>query len=180
LQINSIPLRYGYFIEPDTMDSEFSLRRLGVGGFSAIELLTVLVLVTVLASIAAPSMDAYVDRTRTQRALDQLVGDVAYARLLAVQEGRSTAVRLEANGTYRIERLDAGGSWVAIRTVDLAGLYRGVGFDLEGGTAAIEFSSRGLISNFGDSGAESFLKVSRASSRDSVFVSPAGRTYRAF
>ncbi len=145
-------------------------------GFSLIEILVVLVLITLITSFAAPSMSGYVDRTKTRRALDQLVADIAYSRLMAVQQGRRTAVVIQDDGTYSIRALDESGSWVTVKTVDLRAEYPGV--TVGGGLMNLEFTSRGMLN--GTSSSDGFVKVSRASVRDSVFVSPAGRVYRAY
>lgn len=144
-------------------------------GFSAIELLTILVIVGVLASLAAPSMGALVARTATRRALDQLVSDVAYVRMLAVEQGHRTAIRLGTDGVYRLETSDEDGTWKTVRRVDLQANHPHVEF--AGGAASLEFSSRGLITNLA---ADSHLKLRRGSARDSAYVSPAGRVYRDF
>lgn len=148
----------------------------GRDGFSLIEILVVLVLITLITSFAAPSMSAYVDRTKTRRALDRLVGDIAYSRLIAVEQGRRTAIVIQDDGSYTIQALDESGTWVTLKTVALRNEFPGV--SVGGGLMNIEFTSRGMLN--GTSANDGFIKVSRASVRDSVFVSPAGRVYRAY
>jgi Tfp pilus assembly protein FimT len=144
-------------------------------GFSMIELLTILVIVGVLASVALPSMGEFIARTQTQKALDQLVADVSYARMMAVERGRRAAVRLHAGGVYTVETLNDDGTWSPVRRVELQKNYADVEF--AGGATSLEFSSRGLITNLA---ADSHLKLRRGSVRDSAYVSPAGRVYRDF
>jgi Tfp pilus assembly protein FimT len=145
------------------------------GGFSTIELLTVLVLVAVMSALAFPSMGGYVDRSHTRRALDRVVSDVTYARILATQQGRRTAVTLAGDGTYTIDTLTAEGAWAPVRTVRLRDDFGGV--TLSGGLVTLEFSSRGILTNQAEDG---FIKIHRNGARDSVFVSPAGRMYRGY
>jgi type IV fimbrial biogenesis protein FimT len=140
-----------------------------------IELLTVLVVVGLLVTLATPSMDNYMERTRTRRAMDRVVADVAYTRMLAAERGRRTALTMQANGTYSIDTLTNAGAWSPMRTVRLRDDYPGVTFS--GTTLALQFSSRGILTN---SGTETILKVASNETRDSIFVSPAGRVYRAF
>lgn len=146
----------------------------GRDGFTMIELLTVMVIISIVASLAVPSLNAYMDQTRTQSAMNRIVADVSYARLLATQQGRRTAIRFSTDGTYTLDTLTTSGTWSTARTVvpdeDLNGVV------LSGGASALEFSSRGLITNHSG---EVFLKVTRNEARDSVFISPAGRVYRA-
>ena len=147
-----------------------------VSGFSLIEILAALVLIALMASMAVPSMNGYVDRSMTRRALDQLVSDIAFARLNAVQQGRRTTVGLQSGGTYVVRSLGTDDTWTTLKTVNLTNEYPGVAFG--GDVTTLEFSSRGLLMTaiVGDG----FIKISRAATRDSVFISPAGRVYRAF
>jgi prepilin-type N-terminal cleavage/methylation domain-containing protein len=144
-------------------------------GYSMIELLTVLTIVGLLSSMAGPRVGTYLDKVRTQRALDRLVGDLAFARIHAVQQGRRTAVRFLENGSYSVDTLSAAGTWGAVRTVRLRDDFRGVAFAES--PAPLEFSSRGLLQN---QTGERFVKITRNALRDSIYVSPAGRVYRAF
>jgi Tfp pilus assembly protein FimT len=144
-------------------------------GFSAIELMTILVVVGILLSLAAPSMGEYIDRTYTRRGLDQVVADVSFARMAAVEQGTRAAVRFQTNGIYTVETRNLDGTWKVVRTVRLQGDYPGVAFGAPG--TALEFSSRGLITNLST---EAHLKLVRGDVRDSAFVSPAGRVYRDF
>ena len=145
------------------------------GGFSAIELMTTLVLVGILASLATPALNEYVDRTRTRRALDRVVSDVSYARMLAVQRGAPAAILLREGGVYTVESRNTDGTWEIVRTVPLREEFGDVTFT--GAPAMLEFNSRGLVTNLGT---DSYIKIARAGARDSIFVSPAGRVYRDF
>lgn len=148
----------------------------GMDGFSMIELLVVLVLLAIMSSMAVPSMTAYVDRTKTRRSLDRLVADVSYARILSVQQGRRHSISVTEAGVYTVSALDESGNWVTLKTVDLGADYPGL--SVSGGLTTLEFSSRGLLQS--TAVGDGFIKVSRGGVRDSVFVSPAGRVYRAF
>jgi prepilin-type N-terminal cleavage/methylation domain-containing protein len=143
-------------------------------GFSLIELTVVLVIIGISASMAVPSLRSMVDRSRTHGALDRIVGDVAYARVYAIRQGRRTAIQMTSDGTYRIDTMSTGGTWAPIRIVRLRDNFEGVTVT---GVTNLEFSSRGLLMNQVSDG---YVKVNRAATRDSIFISPAGRVYRAF
>ena len=144
-------------------------------GISVIELLTVLVVIGIGASLATPSLTQYVEEMRTQHAMDQLVAGISQARLLAVREGNPSAFRMNSDGTYSLERLTPGGAWVTVRTNDLRDEFAGVA--ISGGAISLEFSSRGLVTNLSGDAA---IVVTTDRSADSAFVSPAGRVYRDF
>ncbi len=141
-------------------------------GFTLIDILAALVLLAILTTMAAPSMTSYVDQLRTKRALDQVVSDIGFARLMAIQQGRQVAVAVESGGTYRIDTLSADGAWGTLKTVDLGQEFIGASFI---GEVTLQFSSRGLLMNSASNG---FVRIELNNARDSIFVSPAGRLYR--
>jgi Tfp pilus assembly protein FimT len=140
-----------------------------------IETMTVLVILGIAASMVVPSFASYIDRTRTSGALNQVVADISYARIYAVQQGRRTALQLTSDGSYTIDTMSTGGAWAPIRTVRRRDNYSGVSW--KGATTSLEFNSRGVLMNFSSNG---YIRLERGTTRDSVFVSPAGRTYRAY
>lgn len=145
-------------------------------GFSLIELVTALVLTGVLLSLVAPKMDAYITRQKTRRSLDRVAGDISHARLLAVQNGRRIWIRMDPSGSYSVDSVSASGDTLPIKTVDLRQDYGEVTMT---GLSRLEFSSRGLVSNLAGDG-DAYVKVVTPGYRDSLFVSPAGRIYRAY
>jgi prepilin-type N-terminal cleavage/methylation domain-containing protein len=144
-------------------------------GYTLIELMVVISLMAITAMLVAPSLAGTIREGRVGSALDQVVSDVAYARMLAVKDGVRTRVDFTAPATYSISRLPPSGSPVVVRTVNLTRDYPGLAFDLDDGLAQLEFTSRGLVSNLAD---DQIIKVSNESARDSVLVSAAGRVYR--
>jgi prepilin-type N-terminal cleavage/methylation domain-containing protein len=145
------------------------------GGFTLIELTVVLLLLALVVAMAAPSVSGYVDRSRTRRALDRLVTDIAYTRQVAMQQGRRVRLRIVSPTTYQVDTLSFAGSWGQLKIVDLTTDFTGV--DLSQGVSTLEFTSRGLLSAQSDTG---FVKISRQARRDSVFVLPTGRIHRAY
>lgn len=142
-------------------------------GYTLMELLVVLVLVGVLASMAGPAMSEYIGRQKTRGALDQVAADLAYARIAAVRSGRRAVVTFVGPSDYRVEVV--GDTIGAARTVRLGGDYAGVVITPPGAT--LEFNSRGLLVS---ALPEQYLVVSLGSTRDSLILTPAGRVYRDF
>lgn len=148
-------------------------------GYSLIELLTVLMLIAVLTSMAGPSMERYIQQNRTRRALDRIAMDISYARLTAVQRSQRTWLRISPDGSYSVDTLSANGDPIPMKTVDLSGDI--VGLTVVAGSATeFEFSSRGLVVNYGSESEGGVLRVVAGAARDSLFVSPTGRVYRAY
>lgn len=142
-------------------------------GFSLMELLVVLVLVGVLASMGGPAMGEYISRQKTRRALDQVAADLSYARVAAVRSGRRAVVTFTGPSDYRVEV--AGDTAAAMRIVRLGSDYAGVVVTPPGAT--LEFNSRGLLVS---ALPQQYLVVSLGSTRDSLILTPAGRVYRDF
>lgn len=145
----------------------------GTAGYSLMELLTVLVLVGIIASQAAPSLTSYVQRQKTRGALDRIAADVAYARVAAVRSGQHSIVRFSGPSEYRIEIRRDGQD--ALRQVGLAADYAGV--VLLPPTETLEFNSRGLLVSNPGTG---YIVVALGGTRDSLMITPAGRLYRDF
>lgn len=149
-------------------------------GYSLIELLTVLVLIAVLTSMAGPAMGRYVQQNKTRRALDLIAMDLAYARLVAVERSQRTWLRVQANGNYTVDTLAANGiDPVPVKRVNLSNDIIGLTV-AEGSATQFEFSSRGMVVNYGSETFGGVLKLTAGVARDSLFVSPAGRVYRAY
>jgi type II secretion system protein H len=142
-------------------------------GFSLLELLTVLVVLGVLVSIAVPRMDGMTSRSKSRGALDRFAADAAMARALAVRDGRRTVLVIRSATEYRVVR-NPGASADTVKRVDLAGEYRGV--QLAPASGQITFDSRGLVVG----SPISRVKAITAGSRDSLTISPVGRIYREY
>ena len=117
-------------------------------GFTLVELTLVIVLMGILVALAAPSLAGYVRRTRVEGALNELTGDIAYTRTLAVRSGRPATLTVEPGGTaYKIESThQETATTTATRVakrVNLTSDYRGV--TLTPATTVLTFNSRGLL-----------------------------------
>ncbi len=119
-----------------------------VAGFTILETVVVLAVFGILVIIAAPNLGGYIRSTKVDQALNELTGDIAYTRMLAVRSGRAATLSVQAGGTaYKIETThQATGTTTTTRVakqVNLANDYRGV--SLAPAATVLTFNSRGLL-----------------------------------
>ena len=144
----------------------------GRGGHTLIELLTVLVLILLIASLAAPSMNSYLGHTKTRRALDRVSNDIALARMAAVRGGTRSVVDFGDGSAYTITLQSASPS--VIRDVRLAQEYSGVVIVPPTSDGRLVFDSRGLLL----SPTTGPLVIRAHGQADSALITAGGRLYR--
>jgi type IV fimbrial biogenesis protein FimT len=76
-------------------------------GFSMTELVVVMLIVGVIAAIGSPSFKYVTTSNRISSEINALVGDLQYARSLAIKEGVPVSVCASTNGMH----CDAGNNW---------------------------------------------------------------------
>ncbi len=118
-----------------------------VRGTTLIELLTALLLLGILTSLASPLLSRYINRHRMSSVLTTVRGDLTYARMLAVRSGQRVEVRFttDISGSC-ISRYD-----IVVMTaperlakrVDLSTEVRGVCLT-DNGNNPLVLNSRGL------------------------------------
>lgn len=142
------------------------------GGYTLIELMATLVVLGIVITLAAPRMEGVISYFRRTSAVDRIATDLAYARIMAVREGRTASLRITGT-TYTITvDTDAGGVLRTVKTVPLTADYTGV--SVSSTQSRIAFDSRGMVR--GGTGAT--IRVSHRGELDSLTVSPVGRVYR--
>ena len=140
-----------------------------VPGFSLPELLVMVGIVTIMASVALPSLLGAIQNSDFNAAVRQTAGDARLARSLAVSRGdryrihmgRDAAIGIPTlNNSYRVERRNPVSGWppstanmatspdVISNWQDVSSLYRGVSIQsvLDGASTAIDgaiFNSTG-------------------------------------
>lgn len=115
-------------------------------GFTLLETAVVLAVFGILVIIAAPNLAGYVRSTKVDQALNELTGDVAYTRMLAIRSGRSATLTVQASGmAYKIETTHQATPTTTriAKQVNLANDYHGV--SLAPAAMVLTFNSRGLL-----------------------------------
>lgn len=143
-------------------------------GYTMIELLTVLVLVMLMVSMAGPSMRSYLNRNRAQRALDRISGDLSYTRALAVRTGQRTVLQFEGADAYSIQVTGAGAR--TVKRVSLGREFGALSISAPTATRGVAFDARGLVRDAGSGR----IVVTAAAVRDSAYLTLSGRIYRAY
>ena len=143
-------------------------------GFTLLELLTALVVLGILASLAVPPTGRWIERTRMSSVLDRLRDDVFYTRMLAVRAGRRAEVQFSSdpNGCITEYR-------VVVRTEPAERVSKRVEIAEAGGrmclqmnnTGPLVFNSRGLPSPVTNRS----WWIRQGAMVDSVIMSSAGR-----
>jgi len=138
-------------------------------GFTLIELITTLLIFAILAGIAAPKMNNYIERQKTRRVLDTVATDLAQARVLAIRQGNRVDVQLHSSNHYSVGVVGSANR----KQVRLAQTYPGVALVMP--ATSIVFDSRGLVRS--GNGA---ITVSINGKTDALDLSVTGRVYRAY
>lgn len=155
------------------MPSRFRSRR----GFTIVELLVVLAILTILGTAAVPKMNRALTLIRSRSVLDQVASGLFQARMLAVRDGRTAEMRLEADengciGRYSIARRD---EVEAVKIVDLRAETRHLCLvhSRSPATPVVRFNSRGMVL-----GGNSTFSFTRTDVPGRLVLSIAGRVQR--
>jgi len=125
-------------------------------GFTLMELMTTIAIIAVLAAIAVPNMIGWRSGTKLQGAVENLRGDLQWAKLKAVQENGAVTVLFLLGGTsYEVfmDNANAGVRDAGERRYRRRDLPAGVSIDLGGtdfnGNDYVTFNNRGFPENAG-------------------------------
>jgi prepilin-type N-terminal cleavage/methylation domain-containing protein len=156
------------------------VRTLRSAGFTLLELLTALVIVGVLTSLAVPSLAGQIARIKTESVLNALVGDLYYARMMAVRSGNRVEVRFRTTpgsscaSSYDIVQL--GSPTRTLKSVSVNSGTRGVCLDPGTAGSSLVYNSRGLPHGLGTG----TISASSGKVSAQVVQAKAGRLYRAY
>ncbi len=169
------------------MPSRISHALRASGGFTLIEVLATISVVGVVSLVAASNFHAFYPPFRTRGAALQIAGDMNFARLSAIKEGRRYSFVPQAGTSYQITYTDALGNQVVVKNATVAADYlevrfgaTGISVDPYGGAVGavspgvpIVFNSDGTVTSAAPVYVESTVTV--ASAQNVVWVTAAGR-----
>jgi type II secretion system protein H len=142
------------------------------GGYTLAELLVVIVIMGIIASIAVPRLSTFIRHLSARSAVSKVVSDLTLARTQAVREGRTVSLTVTGTGTYRVTVDQGANPARVLKTVNVSGTQKNV--SLTPNPTTIAFDPRGMLRP--GSGAQ--LVVTRGTVKDSVSISAVGRVYR--
>lgn len=138
-------------------------------GFTLIELMATLVIFGIMASLAAPSVSGYVEHQRVQSMANELVADIAFARMLAIRTGERVSLEIHGSRHYSVGRQSAGADGRKHVRLTMGRLAK-----TNSQSDVIVFDSRGMVRPE-DAGT---FQVTLGERTQAVKLSPAGRVYR--
>ena len=116
----------------------------GRRGFTLPELMVVVTIMALMAAMAGPRMVRWVQTIGQRGAFNQLMSDLALARIQAVRQGTTVSLRVLDSDSYQVTVDDAaGGAGRVIKQVNLSQMQQGASLDPESGRIA--FDSRGVL-----------------------------------
>ncbi len=145
--------------------------RLNERGFSTLELLIVVVLLGVLASITAPKLSAVGSTLAVHAARQEVAAGLAAARAAAINRGQQVSF-VRSGNTVGVFIVSAGTTVTLGQVRDLQALH---GVDVQASRNVIRFDARGIA--IGLDPVETIV-VSRSGTRDSVCVLRLGKVSR--
>jgi len=148
-------------------------------GFSFAELMVVIVVLAIVASIGVPRFNYIQQGSKVRGARDQVGAYLATARATAIRQGRESRFRLSVD-TMFVERRQADGTWANINSpVPLDELFR-VRVETQPTLTEVRFNARGLMVE-PSAGQRQIIRVrhiSDAARVDSVCVTALGVAQR--
>lgn len=82
------------------LDKMKPARRHCASGFTLVEMMVVIAIITILASVAIPSFGSFFDRHRLRGAADTLFGDLQFARMEAIRNNQFVFVNIKTGSSW--------------------------------------------------------------------------------
>ena len=148
-------------------------------GFTLLEMLVVVAIVGIAASMAWPSLTGVIRRQRLAMAMNTLSADLQYTRMLAVRSGWGAVLRFQRDPACDVQGSRGVRGWVVVQRGPVERVMRTSPARPEAyphcvrsnGSDTVAFTSRGLLAPFGNR----TVRAVDGQFRDSLVVSSLGR-----
>lgn len=141
------------------------------GGFTLIEMMIAVAIVTIGASLAIPEFLRWNARTQLRQATSEIASQLTMARMAAMNRNRGVDVTIQAtSGAVNVSAVVSGGSGTVIPAKSFTSNVRSVA----GGPVTVSFSSLGVKTS-GGTAVQTFGVCDANNVQYSVTVIPAGR-----
>jgi prepilin-type N-terminal cleavage/methylation domain-containing protein len=143
-------------------------------GVSLLEVMMVIVIGGLLASMAIPRFANLTSAWRSMGATSQVAADIAYTRMMAVREGRTVSMTIASNVYTIVAENTDGSARRTLRTVRIQDNFPGTTLAVDGGVGRFAFDSRGVLKANSGTG----ITVARNSRSQHLAVTAIGRVTR--
>jgi prepilin-type N-terminal cleavage/methylation domain-containing protein len=150
-------------------------RTVGQGGYSLVELITVMALFGVIAASGIPHFD--MRRQDINNVMSSVIADIRFARARSITTGTHYAFQLTEDGGYLVERLkEDDGEWVSNGVAKTVALPDHITLSIDRDLDRVEFNTRGMMISSDEFFSMTVADTANDASHE-VTIWPSGQVY---